>query len=113
MEIGVAPGIRVGLTAGNDPFSRGATIEEALPHAQIKAASETGERRDFLLRWVQAATRQIKNDQLEARIDKQYKKLYEPGEKYIAKLSLPIRDGCKEHIRDQIRQKLKPDSDPE
>ena len=109
MEIGVAPGIRVLLNSDDEPLCRGACIQEALPHAEMKMVATTGEQRDFLRRWVKAARKQIENDQLEARVDKEYKRDFAPREKYGAKLPLPVREGWKEHIRDEIRKKLKPE----
>jgi urocanate hydratase len=98
------------MNADNQAVCRGATIEEALPHAQTKVVLTTGEQQEFLRQWIKAARKQIENDQLEARVDKQYKKEYEPREKYGAKLPPIVREGWKEHIRAEIRTKLKPDS---
>jgi hypothetical protein len=108
MEIGVAPGIRVAMSADNAPVCRGASIEAALPYAQAKVIVTTGEQQDFLRQWVKAAEKQIENDQLEARVDTQYKREYEPRERYGAKLPVVMREGWKQHIRDEIRNNLKP-----
>jgi hypothetical protein len=108
METGVGPGTRVALNADNEPSCRGASIEKALLYAEVKVHQTTGETKDFLGRWIKTARKQIQNDQLEARVDKQYKREYEPHEKHGAKLHAPIREGFKEHLRDEIRNKLKP-----
>jgi urocanate hydratase len=109
MEIGVGPGIRITLNADNEPQCRGARVEDALPCAERKLRVATGEQRDFLRQWVKAARKQIGIDQLEARVDKEYKKEYEPREKYGAKLPALVREGVKEDIRNEIRKKLKPE----
>jgi hypothetical protein len=59
MEMGVAKGVRIALNADNEPSCRGASLEEALLHAEAKAAESTGEKRDFLLTWIEKARKQI------------------------------------------------------
>ena len=108
MEIGVTRGVRVALTADSEPLCRGASVEVALPYAMLRVESETGERQEFLRRWVKAAIAQIKNDELEARVDRVFKEEYGPREKYAAKVPPVLAESWRENGRNEIRERLKP-----
>ena len=108
MEIGVTRGVRVALTADNEPLCRGGSVEEALPFAMLRVESETGERQEFLRRWVKAANARIKGDELEARVEKAFKREYGPREKYAAKVPPALAESWREKGRNEIRERLKP-----
>jgi hypothetical protein len=108
MEIGVAPGIRITLNADNEPLCRGASLEEALPHAEEKATSVNAMQRDFILRWIEAAKRKLEIDDLDARVDTAYKKEFAAGEKHAKKLPDFLRKTAEDFMRERIRNRLKP-----
>ena len=107
---GVWQGIGVALNAHNQPVCYGASMEEAIPYAVMKAKSTTGEVRDSLLQWIKTAMEQIKKDRLEARVDKEYKERYEALEgKHFAKYSTLVRELHSEALRNEIRKNLRPE----
>jgi hypothetical protein len=107
MEIGVAPGVRITFNADHEPLCRGATIEEALAFAEEKAQSATGERQLFLLKWIEAAKKRIEVDDLDALVDRKYKKEYASVEKHAKTLPAFARKPVEDFMRERIRKELK------
>ena|ERR1700693_686546 len=112
MEIGVGPGIRIYLNADNEPRCRGASNKDALSHAYtklVKMEHEEGqdEQCDIIRQWIKAVYTEIAGENLEARVDKEYKKEYERFEKHGEKLPVVVRERVKEDNRQKIRDKLK------